>query len=243
MNSLLKLYRQDKYIGLIMVSGKEMHCYKVSENEIINLKKTTTKLQKNQKKGGQSAQRIERIGKEKRARWINDIGDHCVDLYYDFDNNRLTVECLVLCGPSEIKKDLCKSSNFAKWLEPHVIKILPLSTSKLGSSDELLSELRTLCIEEYIDFKRMEDDKQMSTLLNMMITDDNTKMVFGEKDIHDELMEYGLKEIYIHSELYDDMDHPITTLLNSDDNVAKVIAMNNDKLLSDYGGLIGIKWY
>ena len=121
---LLKLYTNDTYYGVILVSGKRSSFYKINKLETIHIKTINTCLQKKQKKGGQSAQRFGRIRDEKHDRHLQNLISLSIQLFYDYETNNVNVKNIIIGGPAEWKDKLSSDSKIQKYIGSKVSKVI-----------------------------------------------------------------------------------------------------------------------
>jgi len=226
---LLKLLTSDNYYGVILVSGKKSLFYKINKFETILLNKTNTSLQKKQKKGGQSAQRIGRIRDEKNDRYLQNLVSLSLRLFYDYETNSVNVKKLIIGGPAEWKNKLSSDKEIQRCLGPKIIKVISTREITNKTIEEVAEEL-----PEY----DLKIDRKYITEIKNLIRINPDKLIFGKQNIYNKLQDCLLKKIYIHISLKEDKDK--INKLNTYGCTLEVIYSNELML---YDEIVGVTWY
>lgn len=227
LDSLINMYNKETKFGVVLISGKEYYIYHLikSGNHIDYkiLYKHSVYLTSQTRAGGQSAQRYGRIRDGQRKSYIKDISQKMVDIFST--NNICNVNSIILAGPAELKLDVFNNNIVNKIFKNKIIKILDTDTI----NETTILYVYKKCIDVLLDNHHKESFTLLNKIENMIeIADD--KLVFG-KDIQYYMKNYMLDKLLIGE--------------NNDsilDFTCKVYRID-DKLIKDYGGMIGIKYY
>lgn len=234
LDSVLEMYKAELNIGVALISGHITHLYMVSKTgtfyDIKNIKTIKVDLQKRQKKGGQSAQRIGRIRDEKEDRYIKHIVDSILDSYLDLTIP--IIDNIIIAGPSILKNKVIEIPLFAKNFQHLLLKVLETDEIK----DNTIHNIITEC--EYDIENNNSVNKDMANQVNnikKLISDASDLLVFGEDKVLKKLNSYLLESIYVDYTIYDEFIKlvPDTT-----------IPINRCNLLFETEiPIIGIKYY
>ena len=239
-NNFAKLYEEnenDAYIAII-ISGSGCKFVKIA---IINdeidedlIYKSKVELQKSQKKGGQSANRIERLHDESHFNYITIILEKLDEIFaqdgqYYYDNSPAK---FIIVGPS-IKKD-----ELFKRMKPAIKKCVLKIIVNIGDCKDII-----------IDDLYSSEEKLINN-----ITDPNAEnVVYGEKETTMDFAQNLLKYLLIHREIIESKPPEAIKKLKEkcgEKGVKLCIigksGLSNEKteiFLKGYGGFAGIKWY
>ena len=247
-NSLIPMYQIMKTVdsksdfktfkyGIACVSGKDAGFYTFQKSNLRKLSSLKTKLQKKQKKGGQSAQRFGRIRLEKRARWIKKICENIDRAFLDISGESC-IDGLIVAGPASIKSDVCKSGNCRILDQLPRTKVHIISSSEQTKILEIVGKIPALFTPSWVDGERTK----WKEFLNQV---DQGSVVFGCKETLEHLESGEIKQILISE------SEKVSGLSINDWDVkcqqvgAKIhIFRFMQKELMEYGeGVVGIKWF
>ena len=215
------LYETGKKIGYILIEGENSSIYISNGRDSKKVWSVATKRQKNQKKGGQSAPRIERIRQKKELAYIKNIGEFS---YRSFTkNNILQIEGIILAGPGEMKYKV--QNELKNLLKEKIIKVMTVDNLNF---DEIL--LKSL---EYLEDNDLKEEKNEINEIEDLIRINTDQIVFGMKEVNEYYKNFMLKKIIISSK-YEKQFKEI--------GKCKIIIIKSH-LLEKYGHMVGIKWY
>lgn len=236
LDPILEMYKSETKFGIVLISGEECSCYEVIKSGIkyvtYNLvAKIQTRLQKKQKKGGQSAPRFERIRQEKEIAYISKAVTLVINSYYSENHTKCTISSLIVAGPAEQKLKLTRQSDFQKYFSNLLVDIISIPSITQTSVSEVYSNnLSKLLVKTY-DTEIQKDVDYLQELMDF--ADD--KLVFGEKEVLEQLQLCNLEYLLI-SENYDKID--VLQDLNTYGCTIHIID------ISQFGiDLVGAKWY
>ncbi len=193
------------------------------------------RLQKRQRKGGQSAQRIGRLRDEAHHQYISTIVDKMEQVF-----NENPVLGLVLAGPSLKKEALRK-----RLPTPYQDCLLGMVTvSDRLSIDQLKPHLRPL-----IDNHRYAEDVILLSQLQTMIEQENAKFVYGRRDVRHALAQQRLETLIIHQQILDQKHVDVDKLeakckaLHTTLVILQLYNADAEAFIEGYGGYVGGAWY
>ena len=110
LDSILEMYKMEKVNGIVAISGNEVQIYMVSiTGSHMEFKLKYSKevfLHNTTRKGGQSANRIHRLGLEKKDNYITHVSEKMVLYFMKNNNTKRAVESILIVGPGELKKEV-----------------------------------------------------------------------------------------------------------------------------------------
>lgn len=228
------MYKSATNYGIVLISGKEFRCYSVcltGKNHIDAklLAKISEELQKKQKKGGQSAQRIDRLRQIKRDNFVSRMADKIVEVYTTDNHTKYTVDGLIIAGPSNTKTEVIKEQIFQQYFSNKILK-----TTDCKEIDD--TTIKTLCKENKSLFEAGAQKQGLKLMeeIKLLITKDADMLVFGEKEVISGLEKKLLKKV-----LHDDNIN-FTTYINK--SKCEFVKLSGDEL-KDYSNCIGIKYF
>lgn len=233
------MYKKEVCFGIVLVSGEKSICYKVfktgKHTDIKTIADTSVNLQKRQKKGGQSAQRIGRIRQEKEEQYIKKVSNMVVQAYLEENNTRYGVEGVVFAGPSLLKNRVSTSPIIEQYFSGKVLKVL----DTVEISDSLVWDVYDDCIEV---FSTAEDKDTVAVIkeIKSLMEGCSEKLTFGEEESFFNLRNCMLEKIVISNSLDDELKQEITDLSEYGCSVHEVEIKTLNKLGVD---IVGVKWY
>lgn len=174
------LFEDHATIGAVIVLGETEQMYKIKGTQITKVHANKLNRQKAQKKGGQSAPRIQRIQKSQVKHYVNYVCEQITQNFWDGEANKANVKFIVLSGAEHLCKQISAILSHYPIVQPSIYmdnikSIMEWSGSALSSTEdaELITEINTL-------FERMEG-------LDPLI-------MYGEEEITTQ--SYRIKKLY-----------------------------------------------
>lgn len=237
LDPILEMYKTDleQSIGIFLISGNRSIFYQLiktgSHIETKILADTKVKLQKRQKKGGQSAQRIGRIRQQKESRYIDKIIEMAINVYLKENCTKYLISSIVLGGPAELKYSVRKHAEYKKYFDNMTVNIVDTPELNETTIHNVYEKSSTeLCTE---------GNKETSMVIEKikdMMTDANEKLVFGQNEVLENLKNCMLETILINDKQYVDMVNHLNTY------GCKVL-VNTKSIGVDDIDIIGIRYY
>jgi peptide subunit release factor 1 (eRF1) len=230
LDDLLKLYDETDNYAIILVSGKRSEFYLHNRNCTKLLKSISESLPNQFRKGGQSAQRFERIRDEKIGWYIKKIAETMVQYYTK--NGVFQYKGLIVAGPAEMKDLLREQDIFVQYFSKHLLKTVTIGEIYENSIHQVIqlgNDVLNSNSEGYEKLKHIE----------LLISNDRTLdlIVFGNETVLNEFYNGTLKEIYL-SDKYENRDRII-------ESKGKTIihTINAPEFYTRYGEMIGIRYF
>lgn len=202
-------------------------CYKlIKTGDYIERKlvsKLKVDLQKRQKKGGQSAQRIGRIRDEKENKYIKGISEMVIDSF--LKNNHTIYDCtsIIVAGPGELKKKVIETPLIEQYFKNNILDVI--STQELTDT--------TILSIPFLEYNQEKDLEFIKDLINN--ADD--KLVFGKKIIKN-IETNQLEYIFLDKNLDNEYINSIKNKC-SDKCKIKILNLFENVYISE----IGVKFY
>ncbi len=180
------MFREEICYGIVLVSGDRSICSLVTKSgdhiQIKTLGDIDTKLQKRQKKGGQSAPRFGRIRQEKEDIYVNKVADMVCKSYMKNNNTEYAVTGILIGGPANLKNRVREHPLVVQYLDKIILKVIDTTEIHDGLVNDIYDT------NEYIFMQN--DEKESVTVLDkikdlMRVADD--KLLFGFQEIVDEM--------------------------------------------------------
>jgi len=226
-DQLLELYEDPKHYGLIYVSGSELIIYSVhtvgAELRNTVLYKKSVKLQKSQKKGGQSAARIGRLHDEHHKAYITLMAEKVAERLDDF-------RALIIAGPAEKKQKLADELH-----DKYCANIAGLFTCE--SNEDIFERYYDPIIEIMETIEFAEDAKLVAEFTDPRNSDN---VAIGKQEVNENLALGRVSTVLVHK------DHIQSGRVNVKkletkcrETGANVFVINSHsvKFLKDYGGI------
>lgn len=234
LDSILEMYKEECCYGIVLISGSDVKCYKVIKTgeyeQIIQLSKKKIKLEKKQKKGGQSAQRFQRIRLEKEDWFIKNTAEDIIDIYMEENNTQCIVESFIFVGPADKKQKLLENSIIKQFIGDKIVATRTCSQITESTVHEVWNENKNLLISE----KEREIITEIQKLNENMLLG-NDKIIIGIKETIDALIISNLQKVYV------DLSIDFEQFVNINSCGAEIIKTN---VLDTIGvDIIGIKYY
>lgn len=237
LDPILEMYKKDQEqsIGIFIISGNRSILYQLiktgSHVETRVLADTKVKLQKRQKKGGQSAQRIGRIRQEKESRYIDKIIEMASSVYLKEHCTKYLISSIVLGGPAELKYSVRKHPEYIKYFDNMTVKIV--DTPELNENtvhDVYEKSMYELALE------KDKDTIEIIDKIKDMMRDADERLVFGQNEVFENLENCMLETILINNQQYTNTVNHLNTY------GCKVFIIDGNIGMDDIG-IVGIKWY
>ncbi len=233
------MYTDEQNFGITLISGNGFMLYKLTKSgshiEATCLYDSSVRLQKKQKKGGQSAPRIERIRQEKEHNYVKKVSAKMIEYYMINNHTELTVSGILVGGPAQMKRKVVEYSETQKMLGNHILKIV--------DTPEISTSVVWDVYENCIDVISNTEDKEALHLIEEirdMISIADQKLVFGMDEVIFGLENCMLKKVLISSELEKGMMDRIEKLNTYGCEIIRTNPLNYKSIGID---TIGIKWY
>ncbi len=238
---ILNLYQDQSQWGLIILSGEEASFYTCSIS--INNEVTQTTLSdqftihrlKSHKKGGQSAQRFNRIHDNQVAEYIKKICDRANKVYLNDDFTKLKVKGLVVAGIADIKTQVIDSQFLNETLRLDIKKVMTISQTNL-------SYVLPLCQDVFFNVDLQSESKILEN--NLPRGDNSDTIIYGLDILKTYIQQSMIKKLIVHRQVKN-FDFFCELAANNGAEVVYLTLQNEigQRFISDYGGVIGIPWY
>jgi peptide chain release factor subunit 1 len=230
LDELIKLYATYENYAIVLISGKRTEFYHWNSNRTHCLKVITEDIPSQTRRGGQSAQRFERIRDERILWYMRKIIENMTSLYTTDGN----FNCLglVIAGPSEMKSSVISEDLFQKSFSPHLLKSVTIGEITAQSINQTI----LLCVDVLTN--KSVESKAIGEFGDKL--NDPTQIdliVFGMDEI---LKMYNLgllKELYLGTET----KHKDMILTNP--NKTTIHLISDPQFVKTYGELVGIRYY
>ena len=233
------MFTEESKYGIVLVSGNCYQFYNLTKAgnhvEITCIHDSSIKLQKKQKKGGQSAPRFERIRQEKENAYIKKISEKMVNYYLTKNNTQYTVKGLIIGGPANIKQKLLDTQKVQKMFGDIILKTE--TTSEINSST--VWEVYEKCLDAFASEEENESLELIKEIKEMMEIEIE-KLVFGYEEIFYNLKNCMLEKLLISTDLDEEVKNKLNELNTYN---CKIIESNPINFKSIGVDIIGIKWY
>ena len=237
LESIKEMYNSEDIYGLVLASGTG---YKIYQTAISGkhvsyklLMEKNVKLPKQQKKGGQSAQRFGRIRDSKVELFIKNMAEHIVLSFLKENNTRYSIKSLFVAGPAETKFELINNTLFRQYFANRVASVIDTQEINDSTIHDLLPKITP----------NLTPDNEMISLTNeflLYIQNADDRLIFGHIEAEHYLNEKILKKILINKK----MDKFIKDkLLKLNDYNCEIIEVEPQYLSKIGVDIIGIRFY
>lgn len=236
LNSIMEMYEKNISFGYMLVSGKRYILYKINKfgqnMEIIKLYDNSIKLQKRQKKGGQSAQRIGRIRDEKENNYVKKIVEKMKFIFI-----KMKIKGLVIGGPSNIKNKIIENDDVNKFFGNNILKVV--------TTPEIDDNTINYLYKESLDVTLEKEDEESLNLLNkikLLIELADSKLIIGYNEAIENLKICMLETLLISKNIDENIKKNLYKYQQN--SGCKIIEFNPN--ISPINGdidIMGIKWY
>ena len=185
LDQILEMFEPEICVGVIIVSGScslYYNMYKTGNHiERVLIKQNKIQLQKRQKKGGQSAQRIGRIRDEKENGYIKSVAEKSIELFARDDQ----CKGIIVAGPAEIKYKLVENELFQDFFKEKIFEII--TTSEINET--------TILSIPFPKYESEECKRSVQSIIELIRNADD-KLCFGN-DIYHELTNCSIEYLCI----------------------------------------------
>lgn len=133
LDDIIEMYKdgQKQVYGIALLCGDNALIYTITKTgtyyDINKIKEVNIELQKKQKKGGQSAQRIGRKRDNREQLCAKTVATLLVDCYTCDNHTNLKVDSLIIAGNSTFKHKVMEQQIFDQHLKKHVLKVIDIA--------------------------------------------------------------------------------------------------------------------
>jgi len=244
LDKIIEMYSSNEGYGITLISGNNFRCYLLeitSGNKFdpyVNYKLLYSDeiiLQKKQKKGGSSANRIRNIGQNKRHLYVKKIAETIRKCYMRNNDSECIIKGLIIGGCGDIKLEVMDQDIFKQYFSKILLKVV--TTEEI--SDSLIYKVYSSCSDVLNNFES-NDVKHALNEFGDLLTKASDKLTFGN-DIENNINNNNLKTLLIGNESYNNPNNKllISKIKNSK---CKVIVVPENKI-ENYNGIVGIKFY
>lgn len=223
---LIDLYRDYKFIPVVLISGKLSLFYFINEHGYQLLKKIEVKLPNQHGTGGSSTDRFRRIRDEKIKNYVTKLIELMKSMY--ISNGVFNYANLIIAGPCGIKEQLVKENLFLQAFQKMKLITTPEITS--GTIHMVVQTLHgensPESLHSFVKVIEMLNDTKKCDLL-----------VFGETNILDAFEQNTLKEIYIHEH------HQKLDAILEKKNKTQIEIVKTHEITKLFDGLVGVRYY
>jgi peptide subunit release factor 1 (eRF1) len=233
------MYCDETNYGIVLISGNGFMFYKlvksgshVDTNCIYN---STVKLQKRQKKGGQSAPRIERLREEKEHIYIKKVSEKMIDTFMIDNKTKLNVDCIIVGGPAQMKQKVIDLPENKKMLGHSIKKVV--DTAEINNTT--VWNVYEKCIDIITNNEENDAIILIQDIKNMMNLADN-RLIYGINDVINNLQSCSIQKLLISSNIDSEIKKNIFLLNTYGCIIIETNPLNYKSIGID---IIGIKWY
>jgi len=170
---------EKKKYGLIVVDRSEATIGLLNGNRVESLKNIQSMIPSKHSKGGQSAQRFERLIEEAAKQYFKKVGDKANNILLKEE-----LEGLLIGGPGRTKDEFAEGSFLHHELKNDII-----STFNTGYTDEYgLRELVDQARDTLSDLEVMKEKELVKSLMEEIKKPDGGLATYGEKHVKKALM-------------------------------------------------------
>lgn len=236
LDNILEMYNDETKFGIVVVTGEETKCYQLiksgSHLSYNLITKKTGHLQKRQKKGGQSAQRIGRIRQEIEDAYVKEITQKIVECFVE--DGVATIPGIILAGPAHLKRSVAEDPQFQQYF--NLLKVVP--TDKVD--DATIYKISEQCYD-VICSEEQKEDLQLVNRIEEMVALADDKLIFGYDEAIDNLSMCMLETVVISSKV-ERMDELLGVSANGTSSCK--IKIVDEYLMNKLGvDIVGIRWY
>jgi len=239
LDKVVDMYLEDIKYGLVLISGRGFMFFNLiktgSHVDIQKIYDSTVKLQKKQKKGGQSAPRFERIRQEKELQYIKKVSDKMIKTFMINNNTSMNVNGIIVGGPAQLKRKVVEHSDTQKMFGDKIIKVV--------DTEEIDSSIAWDVYEKSLKELATDEEKESIDLINeikLMMSQADEKLTYGIDETLENLKCCMLEKILVSSDINISIKKKLKKLNTYD---CQIIETNPTNLRSIGINIIGIKWY
>lgn len=235
LDDVKNLHNEETNYGICLISGKEYRCYIVEKRSDDKQFKLVShdkeKIMNQHKTGGQSAQRFSRLRDIQIGHYVSKISEEMVKSYLSNNHTVYKIEKLVIAGNSNLKYDVLENELIKKYFSKRIIKII--NTTEID--DNTIHEVYEQCYELF-ESKENIKNKQIMKIVKDLIENDINKLLFGEDDVIEGLINKSIYQIIIS----DDIDK--TNINKANNGYCEIITIPKN-IAKTVGSIVAIKWY
>jgi peptide chain release factor subunit 1 len=232
LDPILEMYKNERFFGVVLISGSCYRVYKViisGEHVDVRLMcSDMVRLQKKQRKGGQSAARFGRIRQEKKQHYTRTIAEEIVDAYMDSDHATCEIESMLIAGPSVTKKEVIKEDIFRMYFKDKILATL--DSPEINDT----SVYNIIDANTYLFTRQSRiNDRHVEDIFRLIEVADD-KLIFGPDETVHAARDNLVETIITHTQFEFDMRFA---------NEKVHIIRSSDDRLRAYHGMIGVKFF
>lgn len=229
---------QENMYGLLIVHGEEAQFYSVykltnGKYDFRELKKITEYLPKNHDNGGQSQNRYQRLREEAIHQFLKRIAETSIELYTK--NGLASIKGLGIAGTGPKRNQVP--------LPKHLSEIVVNNVS-IPSVNEKIENVIPKIEFEQVDMQK--EQKICGRIFDMLQTGqaEIDKLVFCKpKKMIEHLKNGFLESLVIHQDSLAFKYKEQWEKLSSERGCSCHFVKHDDRILNDFGGIVGILWY
>lgn len=197
-DGLLYLLNEDKSYGFIIIDGNSTLFGVLNGFSKNVIYEYCVNLPNKQGRGGQSQNRFQRIGKEKRHNYLVKVGEFTNK--YFLSNEKVNVEGVIIAGSAEFKEVFYKSDLYDPRIKKVVLSVMDLSYGSIMGFNEAIFRSK-----EIISNKKISDEINILTEFFQEIEKDSKLITYGLK--HTQIaLDAGASKLLIISEKFPEMN-------------------------------------
>jgi peptide subunit release factor 1 (eRF1) len=226
LDELLDMYQDYPTFGVVFTDGNLCDMYQVRAARWLKIDDVDVFLQGQFKNGGQSANRLQRKRDILRGWNLTRIAEDLVELFFDRENQAATVKALVLCGPAQFKQQLAAHKLVQSYFREGAVVVYNIASLDKNLLNGLLVEL------EANDPVAQKSERE----LEQLIRDCDERLLFGAAEVEQALADSLAKVVFTNDK---------TKFAGRDFGyrLELVVLPCSSKLMAQYEGLIGLKFY
>jgi len=225
------MYNDEEQYGMVLISGNICNMYLITiVGQHYDIRRTFSKsvqLQTDFGRGGQSANRIHRIGQQQRDTYVKLMAETMVKKFMKNNNKECIAKHIIIGGPAQMKNKLKEQELVKQYFN----NISIVDTPEIN--DSMVDEV----YKQYSD-KFNPDNRHIIDQIDKLISLADDKLVFKDEIISN-MENCMLEKIFIDVDILRDMYEEINKL----NTYGCIIEKLNTGYLKQYGGIIGVKWY
>lgn len=226
LDEILDMYKNNNpdIYGVVYTDGNHCTWYNLIDKNLCKIYTKEVILQNQFSSGGQSQNRLMRRRDIQREHNLTVLAEKTVEYYYNKETSQPKVLNVIICGPAEFKQELADHKLVRQFFGS---KIRIVTMSGVMDYNLLMNH-----IHQMADHDPREHEKVRR--IQYMIDTADPKLVFG-RDIDESLELCEIETLYVHKDsAFWDKPKPLYRL--------EIIKMSS-KMINDFGGMIGVKFY
>ncbi|KAI9324498.1 putative eukaryotic translational release factor 1 [Zopfochytrium polystomum] len=189
-DALKALLTTDTEVGFIVVDGHGALFGTLAGDSRKVLQKLSVDLPKKHRRGGQSAQRFERLRDERRHNYVRKVAE--LATHHFIANDRVIVSGLVLAGYAAFKAELAQSDLLDPRLRAKVIKLVDVAYGGENGFNQAIE----LC-QDVLENVKFVQEKKLITRYFDEVAQDSGKYCFGVEDTMHALQLGGVETLIV----------------------------------------------